>query len=123
MALIDRNAVPTPAVPKVTVDVPALGGEVILRGLLLSDRLELSALGAVLADQAGGENTEQAQRRAGQQAVFHMLARTVVLADGEPLFTVGQWDAFGGQHPEAVLDLYRRARALSGQDEEANKKN
>lgn len=123
MALIERGQVAAPTVPKETVSVAALGGEVILRGLLLSDRLALSAISAEAGAQRDGETPEQAQRRVGQQTVFHTLARTVVLADGEPLYTVAEWDAFGGLHPDAVLDLYRKSRALSGYDETANAKN
>lgn len=126
MAMLQRADVRAPVLPKETVDVPALGGEVVVCGLLLSDRLALSALQADLAtppEGASEADAEQAQRRAGAQIVFHTLARCVVLADDKPLYSPAEWDHFGAAHPEAVLGLYRKARALSGQDEAQNEKN
>lgn len=124
MALIERSAAPVPpTLPRLTVAVAELGGEVIVRGMLLSERMALSALSADLADVQSGETAEQAQRRAGREIVFYTLSRCVVLADDAPLYTAAQWDAFGAQHPGAVLDLYKHARQLGGHDEDDNAKN
>jgi len=125
MALLQRADVRAPVVRKESVDVPALGGEVIVCSLLLADRLALSALQAELAAVPAqpGETPEQAHSRAGGQIVFHTLARTVVLGDGLPLYTPKEWNEFGAAHPDAVLGLYRKSRALSGHDDETNLKN
>jgi hypothetical protein len=123
MALIERNQVKAPSLPRETVAVPALGGDVIVRGLLLSERMQLSSLNAELAEPAPGETEPQARSRAGGHVVAFTLARAVELADGKPLFSHEQWDAFGAEHPEAAIDLFDRARFLGGQNPEAAAKN
>lgn len=124
MALIERSAAPVPpSLPREAVPVAELGGDVIVRGMLLSERMALSAMSADLADVKPGETPEQAQRRAGREIVFFTLSHCVVLADDAPLYTAAQWDAFGSQHPGAVLDLYKHARRLGGHDEDDNAKN
>ena len=123
MALIERSQVKAPSLPRETVAVPALGGDVIVRGLLLSERMQLSSLNAQLAEPAPGETEAQARSRAGGHLVSFTLARSVELADGKPLYTQQEWDAFGADHPEAALDLFKRARVLGGQDREEAAKN
>ena len=44
MALL-KNQIKPPVLPAEAVDVPELGGEVIVRGLLLRQRLDLAVLG------------------------------------------------------------------------------
>lgn len=112
-----------PVLPRRTVLIAELGAEVIVRGMLLSERMALSAMGADLAALQPGETAQQAQARAGREVVFFTLSRCVVLADDAPLFTAAQWDAFGAQHPGAVLDLYKQARQLGGYEEDDNAKN
>lgn len=123
MALIERSQIKAPSLPRETVEVSALGGEVIVRGLLLSERLELSGFHNRLADPLPGESEDQARSRAGGQIVAFTLARAVVLADSQPVFTQAEWDTFGAEHPDAVLDLFSRARVLGGQDGAENAKN
>jgi hypothetical protein len=123
MALIERSQIKAPSLPRETVAVPALGGDVIVRGLLLSERLELSGFHERLSDPRPGETPEQARSRAGGQIVAFTLARAVELADGAPVFTQAEWDTFGSDHPDAVLGLFQRARVLGGQDGAENAKN
>lgn len=114
MALLTRTQITPPALRKEAVEVPALGGAVIVRGMLLSERMELSALAAELRDPQPGESDAQAANRMGRMVVMHTLARTVVLEDEAPVYTSAEWDRFGAEHPDAVLDLHRKARELSG---------
>lgn len=124
MALIERSAAPVaPILPKETVPVAELGGDVIVRGMLLSESMALAGLSADLAEIKPGESTEQAQRRAGREIVFFTLASCVVLADGLPFWTAAEWDAFGSKHPAVVLDLYKKSRRLGGHDDADNAKN
>lgn len=123
MALIKRNATPTPTLRRETVEVNALGGAVIVQAQLLSQRLELVALNAHLSVPVGAETEQQAAARAGAQMVSHTLARCVVLEDGAPLYSASEWDTFGAVHPGEVLMLFRKARVLNGQDEEETEKN
>lgn len=100
---ISRDQLRRPALPKETVDVPALGGEVVVRGLLLSERLEWAG-------------------NAGFAQVAKALATCVTLDDGKPALTAEEWEAFGGAHLEAAIDLFQIVKRLSGLGGEAEKK-
>lgn len=105
MAVIDKANVPPPTLPKEVADVPELGGKVVLRGLLLNDRIRILNL-----------------NRNGGARVSDMLACTVVDAHDEPIYTVQQWEEFGASNFKVCLDLFARSRALSGLDAEVNEK-
>lgn len=123
MALIERNQAPAPVLPKETVQVDALGGEVIVRGLLLSERLALSAEQAGLLASQDGESSAPARMRAGAQMVPRTLAACVILADGQPMWTADEWDRFGAAHAEPAFELFAVAQRLSGLDAKESEKN
>jgi hypothetical protein len=124
MALIERSAAPVaPTLPQETVSVAELGGDVIVRGLLLSERWRLMDVTEKAQAVCPGESEEQAQTRAGREIVFSTLAVCVVLADGLPLWKPADWDAFGSKHPKVVLDLYKLSNRLAGLDGKDNEKN
>lgn len=104
-----RNEIAAPVLPKETHECGPLGGEVVVRGLLLRERL------ALFDDALAG-----AQKYGHISAV---LAACVVDAEGEPVYTVEQWEQFGAAHFEAALALFRVAQRLSGLDVEERKKN
>lgn len=106
MALLKKSQIPEPILPKEVVDVPELGGEVVVRGLLLKDRL------ALFQDSGSGHAN-----------LARMLASTVRDADGLPVFTVDEWEVFGSANFPAVAKLFDVARRLSGLDAEVAEKN
>lgn len=108
MALKKADIKP-PVLPREAVEVVELGGEVVVRGLLLRERL------ALFDDALAG-----AQKYGHISAV---LAACVVDAEGEPVYTVEQWEQFGAAHFEAALALFKVAQRLSGLDVEERKKN
>ncbi|MEO8153563.1 MAG: hypothetical protein ABI605_10875 [Rhizobacter sp.] len=110
MTLIKREQVAQPALRKEAVTVEALGGDVVVRELLLSERLAMRAR----AQEAEGDDV---------QGMVRLLAYAVVDADGLPIFTQAQWDVFGAQHADAVNELFGKALTLSGYDGEAARKN
>lgn len=95
-----RSEIARPLLPMEAVDVPEIGGEVIVRGLMLSDRLELGVK----------------FRDAGFRQMPEMLARCVVAADQQPVYTADEWEAFGALHFDTVLKLADLAQRLSGFD-------
>lgn len=105
MTVINKANVPPPVLPKRVVDVPELGGEVIVRGLLLSDRLAV-------------------YRKAKTDDLFisDLLACTVVDSENQPIYTKEQWEEFGSNHFNQSLNLYKVAKELSGLDAEINEK-
>jgi hypothetical protein len=139
---IARNQAKAPVLPKEAVDVPEIGGEVIVRGLLLTERLALfvdhlpakagsappaAAEGAQpIATEAAPAEATLVDAAADPQRFIHiprLLALCVLASDQLPLWSVQQWEEFGAQHFEASLRLFHVAQRLSGLDIEVAKKN
>lgn len=121
---IDRNQAKPPVLPKEAVDVPEIGGEVIVRGLLLTERLALFVENLPAAEAAGeGPAIDGPLATDRYIHIPRMLARTVLASDGEPLWTEAQWQEFGAVNFEASLRLFRVAQRLSGLDIEEARKN
>ena len=106
---LKKSEIKPPVLPKETHDVPELGGEVVVRGLLLSERLALFA---------------DAQADGGRFShIARLLACVVIDAEGKPVFTADEWEQFGASNFEAVLRVFEIARRLSGLDAEVREKN
>lgn len=105
MAMLKKGAITAPILPKETVTVDELGGEVVVTGLLLKDRFALF----VDAD-------------SGFARVAQVLAATVIDADGLAIFTQKEWEEFGAVHSAAAINLFSIARKLSGLDSEVTLK-
>jgi hypothetical protein len=117
MAVIKRQDVPDPVLPKETVEVEALGGEVVVRGLLLTEYLDLKAS---IAAAAKGSVAD----RSGVHAVLPvLLAITVLDADEQPVFTQQEWQVFGAKHASQAIALFNVAWELSGFNQAAAVKN
>lgn len=104
---VKRASVPAQALPREEIEIADLGGSVIVRGLTLSERLDLFAGAAA----------------AGFTHIPQLLAMCVLADDDKPLFTAEQWEAFGGAHLESTLTIFNVARRLAGLDVEDAKKN
>ena len=108
MGTLKREQIAPPVLPKEAHEVPALGGGVIVRGLLLRERLALFDA-ANKGDRFGHLSS--------------LLASCVIDAEGRQLWSVEEWEQFGAQHFEAALRLFEVAGRLAGLDVEAAKKN
>jgi hypothetical protein len=105
--MIERGAIQPIAPGEEEVQVDALGDSVLVRALVLSRSLAFT----------------KEIRELGPRHVPKLLAETVLAADGLPVYTAGEWDAFGTQHIDDTMNLYKVACRLSGLDEdEAEKK-
>lgn len=105
---LKKNEIARPVLPKEAHDIPELGGEVVVRGLLLSERL------ALFAEARDGERFSHISR---------LLACAVIDAEGKPVFTAEEWEQFGSANFEAALRIFEIARRLSGLDTEVREKN
>lgn len=105
MAVINKSNIARPVPPKEVLDVPELGGEVIVRGLLLSERVRILQAAAT-----------------SSLSISELLACTVIDAENESVFNVEEWEAFGANHFTVALDLFNKAKHLSGLDAETNQK-
>lgn len=109
MALLSKSQIASPVLPREAVDVVELGGEVVVRGLLFSERLALFS-------RVGEDGKAFAEIPA-------LLALTVIDAEDAPIFTAAEWEAFGAKHMETLLHLFAVAKRLSGLDAEVAAKN
>lgn len=123
MTALTRAGVQPADLPTETVPAPALGGDVIVRGLTLTDRLAVAQTLAPAYAQQEGEADTDARARVGAASVAQYLARAVVLDDGQPLYTAPEWEHVGGKHIDTVMALYAVVKRLSGLDAEAVQKN
>jgi hypothetical protein len=105
---LKRDQIKPPALPREAVMVEELGGEVIVRGLLLRERLALFA-GA-------------SEGAAEYKHVCEVLAVSVLAGDDKPVYTADEWEAFGARHLAAAISLFSHVQRLSGLDIEASKK-
>lgn len=86
--------------------VESLDGEVIVHGLGLADKLRFA--------------TWQGPRFS---QMCEALAVAVRDANGEPLWSADEWDAWGGQHLDDALLLWGVIERLSSLDKEDAEKN
>lgn len=133
-------------VRKETVDVPELGGAVVVRGLMAS---EAFAIQAYRAQAMRRLREEAAERRAQADAsgaaapaadvgveqltfdelvlyaryVSHLLAAAVTTASGGPLWSAEQWETCAQHHKGVIPRLQAVAERLSGLDVEDVEKN
>lgn len=95
--------------------MPELGGDVLVRGLGLAARVELS--------QEFRAASGPAARNFGHLAP--LLAVSVLDADDEPIFTAAEWEAWGSTNYTAALrlwDIAWRLSDLGGKEAEKNSK-
>lgn len=105
-----RNQVPEIRVPKEAVKLESMGGDVVVYGLRLSDKLRFAAW-----------DVERDGPRHRQMAA--LLAVAVRDGAGEPIWTEDDWDVWGGQNMADAVQLFRVAERLSGLDEAQAEKN
>jgi len=122
VATITREQLAPVALPSEALDVPAIGGQVLVRGMSLPQVLAFTAARRAANAPADGETEAQAADRASGTLVPLLLHTCVVLDDGLPVYSQAEWAAFAVRHPQATLELWQAAIRLSGQDPEAEKK-
>lgn len=119
MAVIKKAGTASPVLPKQSVEVEVLGGEVVVRGLLLVELLGIQNRIAQLHQaNSGGDHAASVS-----EIVPDVLALCVLDADGVSLFSREEWQVFGGQHQASALNLFNIAWRLSGMDRAGTAKN
>jgi hypothetical protein len=113
---LTREQMQRPALRTETVPMPALGGDVIVRELLLDEKLLNTSQQHADRVPLEGEGEEAAKARAGVSMVSRVLAWCVVQPDGAPLMSRAEWREFGGAHLQETLDAFNVALRLSGFD-------
>lgn len=93
---LNRSQLKDPVLEKEPVDVPELGGEVVVQGMMMRDRLQVATA-----------NLPQFAH------VAEVLSRSVVDDEGARIWSAQQWEIFGGQHQDAAWKLFEVAQRLS----------
>jgi hypothetical protein len=114
MSLITGEQAPPDELPFEDMPVPPLGGSVRVRALLLSDQLEIEQRLAQIPED------DKSKRF---RIIPEVLARSVVDANGRPLFNATRWEIFGAKNRGHALDLFNKAWYLSGMGGDEAKKN
>jgi hypothetical protein len=120
--IVERAQVRPVALPTEVVDVPAIGGEVLVRGMDMPQMLAFTAARRAATAPREGETAAEAGERASGDLVPLLLSMCVLAADDLPVYSVAEWRAFAVAHPGPTLDLWDAAVRLSGQGGDAEKK-
>jgi len=106
---LKKSDIQIPDLPRKTIEVPELGGEVVVQGLLLRDRT------AIYLDSLDDDGDVDTGRY-----TLSILYRCVVQEDGSPLLSMEEWDRLGGGSKwAAVSRLAGECRSMVGDDPEA----
>jgi hypothetical protein len=109
--VIDAETIAPPVLPKETVQVDEFGGEVVVRGLLLAERLQM------LLKVDGSASVD------GSERMGYMLHRCVRDVHDHPVMSLEGWEIWGAMHYETAIALWNRAMRLSGFNVEDERKN
>ena len=112
MAFIKSDALAPPELATETVAVEALGGDVRVRSMSLSERLAMEQrivrLRKETADQGSTEHTSWLA------IVPDVLTICVLDGDNRPVFSKAKWEAFGAANLTVCVQLFNAAWRLSG---------
>ncbi|WP_027730883.1 hypothetical protein ABL850_14750 [Variovorax paradoxus] len=119
---LDRSQFKVPVLPKKVIAFPPLGGEVIVRGLLLSEQLANTTRQTAEREPQPGETEGEAVSRANGVMALRLLSQIVIDPEGKPLLSVQEWEALSATHPAEVFEFARTAAdfAIGGADAEKN---
>jgi hypothetical protein len=120
--IIARDQVRPVALPTEAVDVPEIGGQVLVRGMDMPQMLAFTAARRAATAQRDGESAGDAAERSSGELVPLLLSMCVLAADGLPVYSLAEWRAFAVQHTGPTLALWEAAVRLSGQGGDAEKK-
>jgi hypothetical protein len=123
MELIKRADLPQVELRTERVTVESLGGDVLVRGRMLAQSLQLAKLHESALSPVEGESEEEAQARAGAEIGSMTLAMQVLDGDEQPLMPASKWAIWGASHNKEFGELYAACKRVSGEAPEAAEKN
>ncbi|HZX85535.1 MAG TPA: hypothetical protein VFF19_18330 [Reyranella sp.] len=122
---LDRSQIALPSLPEELVPVPSLGGDVLVRGMLLNESLEHDTRVRLASAALPGESEDEARARAGSAVIGMTLHVCVVDEAGNRLFSAAEWNRIGvtDEHRADIYKLFNVARRLSGREKADVSKN
>lgn len=104
--MINAKDIKIPTLPREIHESAPLGGQVVVRGITLTQRFELY-------DRVGQNKF---------RIVPELLAMSVLDISDKPVMTAEQWDVLGSIEQAEVMRLYDIAKRLAGMGEESPEK-
>lgn len=118
--LISREAIAPVALPEEHVEVPEIGGTVLVRGMDMPRLGRFEAARRRYVQPQGDETAEEAAERAVLELIPLALHLCVLAADGQPVYSPAEWAAFSVRHGKRVGELWQVVERLAGLDDPKN---
>ena len=112
--LISREAIAPVVLPEEQVDVPEIGGTVLVRGMDMPRAQRFESARRRFVQPQDEETPEDAAERAAAELLPMALHLCVLAADGEPVYTPAQWAAFAVRHGQRTGELWQMVERLNG---------
>lgn len=118
--LISRESIAPVVLPEEEVEVPEIGGTVLVRGMDMPRLGRFDAARRRYVQPQDGETEQDAAERAALELIPLALHLCVLAADGAPVYSPAEWAAFAVRHGERVAYLWRVVERLAGLDAPKN---
>jgi hypothetical protein len=118
--VISRNAIARVALPEEQVEVPEIGGTVLVRGMDMPRLGRFEAARRRYVQPEDGETEQEAVERAVLELIPLALHLCVLADDGQPVYSPAEWAAFAVRHGDRVAELWRVVERLAGLDAPKN---
>lgn len=118
--LISREAITPLVLPEEQLEVPEVGGTVLVRGMDMPRLARFDAQRRRYLEAQPGETEEEAAQRAALEVLPLVLHLCVLAADEQPVYSPAAWAVFLQRHQDAGLKLADAALRLTGLDAPKN---
>jgi hypothetical protein len=112
--LISREAIAPVKRPEEPVDVPEIGGTVLVRGMDMPRAMRFEAARRRFVQPQDGESEADAAERAAAELLPVALHLCVLAVDLEPVYSPAEWAAFAVRHGQRVGELWQVVERLNG---------
>jgi hypothetical protein len=112
--LVGRESIAPVSLPEEIIDVPEIGGSVLVRGMDMPRLMRFEAARRRFVQPEPGETERDAAERAASELIPVGLHLCVLAGDGQPVYSPAQWAAFAVPHGERAADLWQAVERLSG---------
>lgn len=121
MALVAREQIAPCELPEEVVSVPAVGGDVLVRGMDMPSLVRFRARQRAIGAKKKGESQEDADERTGGELLPVLLEMCVLADDRQPVYSAAQWGVFATAHMDETMQLWEVAMRLSGLEKDPGK--
>lgn len=121
MTIVTREQIAPCVLPEETVLAPSVGGDVLVRGMDITQVMRFKSQLRAIGKPRKGEDQATADERSGAEMLPILLSMTVLAADGDPVYSAAQWSAFAIKHMGEAMQIAEVSMRLSGLEREPGK--